>query len=180
MSRRHYLWAILLLCASAAVYGQAPSDSAGLSWSSLSSEQQRVLGGVQGQWSSLPPERQQALAHGADRWLSMSPEERDGARQRFQTWQQLPSEQKAVIRQRWQRFQQLPPEQQQAVRQNFRAYSRLPSGQRAQLRDRWLNATPQQRQQMLERQRAIQQQRPRAPPGAPGPRGWRAAPWRTR
>ncbi len=180
MTRRHYLWASLLLCASAAVFGQAPGAATGLSWSSLSSEQQRVLGSVQGQWTSLPPERQQALARGADRWLSMNPVERDGARQRFQTWQRLPPEQKAVIRQRWQRFQQLPPEQQQAVRQNFRAYSSLPSGQRAQLRERWLNSTPQQRQQMLERQRLRQQERPRASPGAPGPRGWRAAPWRNR
>ncbi|HEY6453524.1 MAG TPA: DUF3106 domain-containing protein, partial [Steroidobacteraceae bacterium] len=55
----------------------------------------------------------------------------------------------------WQRFQQLSPQQQQAVRQNYRAFSRLPPAQRAQLRERWLSATPQQRAQMLQRQRAL-------------------------
>jgi len=47
------------------------------------------------------------------------------------------------------------------VRQNFRYFSRLPPQQRAQLRQRWLGATPQQRQQMLQHQREQRLQRGR-------------------
>jgi len=51
--------------------------------------------------------------------------------------------------------------QQRAVRQNFRYFSRLPPQQRAQLRERWIQATPLQRQQMLQRQRDRRQQHSR-------------------
>ena len=103
----------------------------------------------------------------------MTPEQRTDARGRFQSWQQLPPDQRSLIRQRWQRFQQLSPEQQQAVRQNFRAFSQLPPGQRAQLRERWRNATPQERLQMLQRQRALRVERsaPRGVPPERLPRG---------
>jgi hypothetical protein len=100
----------------------------------------------------------------------MTPQQRDDARQRFQTWQRLPPDQRDLIRQRWQRFQQLTPSQQQAVRQNFHAYAGLPAAQREQLRQRWLNATPQERSQMLQRQRAQRFQRATRPPPMPRPR----------
>ena len=45
---------------------------AGVAWSSLSPDQQRVLSQFGSQWSTLPPERQQTLAHGSERWLGMS------------------------------------------------------------------------------------------------------------
>jgi TRAP-type C4-dicarboxylate transport system substrate-binding protein len=89
----------------------------------------------------------------------MTPQQRLDARGRFQTWQQLPPGQQAIIRQRWQRFQQLSPQQQQAVRQNFHAYSTLPPAQRARLRERWLNATPRERMEMLQRQRQLRLER---------------------
>jgi hypothetical protein len=159
MTARSALYAVLLMVCLPALAAEPTAAPAapppgGVAWSSMSAPQQQALGHFQEQWGSLPPERQQALATGAQRWLSMTPAQRGEARERFQTWQRLPPEQRALIRQHWQRFQQLPPEQQQAVRQNFRAFSRLPPAQRAQLRERWLNATPQQRSQMLQRQRA--------------------------
>ena len=39
---------------------QAPAQP--VQWSSLSSDQQKLLGKFSSNWSSLPPERQQALA----------------------------------------------------------------------------------------------------------------------
>jgi len=153
-----------LLGLGAPAWSADPGTNPGVNWSALSAPQQQALGQFQGQWNSLPPERQQALATGSQRWLSMTPQQRDDARQRFQTWQRLPPEQRELIRQRYQRFQQLTPSEQQAVRQNFRAFSSLPPGQRAQLRERWLNATPQQRSEMLQRQRAQRLERGGRPP----------------
>ena len=168
MSRHPALYALLLLVCLPVLGAEPPSTPPpGVAWSSLSPPQQQALSRFQGQWSSLPSDRQQALATGAQRWLSMTPEQRADARGRFQSWQQLPPDQRSLIRQRWQRFQQLSPEQQQVVRQNFRAFSRLPPAQRAQLRARWLNATPQERLQMLQRQRALRVER--NPPRAAAP-----------
>ena len=111
----------------------------GMSWSSLSPQQQQLLGQLRGQWDDLPPARQRALARGADRWISMTPEQRAAARSRLQAWQRLNQPQRAFIRRRWQQFQSLPPEQQRSIQQYFREYSSLPPAQREQLRQRWLN-----------------------------------------
>ena len=93
-----------------------------VAWSSLSPEQQRLLGPVAAQWNSLPPARQQALARGSTRWLDMSPEQRSMARQRFQQWRRLTPGERQTIRRRWQQFRSLPPQQQQAIRRSFRAH----------------------------------------------------------
>ena len=111
VSRNHFRLAVLcaglLLAAAAPAFAQeppaapaaAPAAPAGpVAWSSLSPEQQRVLGSMSNQWGSLPPERQQALAQGSQRWLSMSPDQRDQARDRFSHWQSLPPEQRHALR----------------------------------------------------------------------------------
>jgi hypothetical protein len=102
----------------------------------------------------LPPERQQALAHGSERWLNMSEAQRDQAHQRFQRWQSLPPEQRQALRSRWQKFQSLPPGEQARVRENYHRFQQLPPERRQMLREQWRNATPAQRQQMIERARA--------------------------
>src|SRR5215472_2048176 len=56
----------------AAPAASVAAPPAGVAWSSLSSDQQRVLSQFGSQWNTLPPERQQALAHGSERWLGMS------------------------------------------------------------------------------------------------------------
>jgi DNA-binding PucR family transcriptional regulator len=167
MTRRHAFWSTLLLSAASLAWPQEPAPGAApppVSWSSLSEQQQKLLQNFHGQWDDLPPGRQQALSGGASRWLRMTPEQRAGARDRFQNWQKVPPEQQSLIRQRWQRFQQLTPVEQAAVRQNYHAYSGLPLEQRQRLRQRWLDATPQQRMQMLQNQRARGLQRGLAPP----------------
>ena len=63
---------------------QAPAQP--VQWSSLSPDQQKLLGKFSSNWNTLPPERQQALARGSNRWLGMSPEQRGQAQQRFQRW----------------------------------------------------------------------------------------------
>jgi hypothetical protein len=169
MIRWHALWVALLLTVATCAWAQEPPAASGagsappVSWSSLSEQQQKLLENFHSQWDSLPPARQQALSSGAQRWSQMTPAQRDGAQGRFHNWQQLPPGQQSLIRQRWQRFQQLTPDQQAAIRQNYHAFSGLPPAQRLQLRQRWLNATPQERQQMLQNQRARRLQH-----GSPG------------
>jgi TRAP-type C4-dicarboxylate transport system substrate-binding protein len=89
----------------------------------------------------------------------MSPEQQQQARERFSHWQSLPPAQRSDLRDRWQRFQALPPQQQEAVRQNYHRYQQLPPAQRQMLRQQWRNATPEQRQQMVERARAQREKR---------------------
>ncbi len=156
----------------AAAAQQAPSpemSNAGVPWNSLSAEQQKLLGKFSENWNTLPPERQQALARGSTRWLSMTPEQRGQAQQRFQRWHSLPPERRQMLRERWERFQSLPPNEQAAVRQNFRRFQSLPPERRQLLRERWRNASPAERQEMIQRARERQMQRMQMRP--PGPRG---------
>ena len=165
---------VVLMVAGAPSFAQQPPGApaapvsappAGVGWSSLSPDQQRVLSQFGSQWNTLPPERQQALAHGSDRWLGMSDTQRDQARERFSRWRALPPEQRQALRSRWQRFQELPPGEQARVRENYRRFQQLPPERREMLRQQWRNATPAQRQQWVERARA---QHPGHGPGAPG------------
>ena len=142
--------------------GVAPTAPASrVPWSSLSPDQQRLLSSHLGanQWNNLPPEKQQALARGSQRWLGMSDEQKGLAKQRFDRWHALPPDQREQLRQRWQRFQSLPPNQQDAVRQNYRRFQQLPPEQRRALHEQWRNATPAQRQEMLQRGREMRMRR---------------------
>jgi hypothetical protein len=130
----------------------APAGAA-VPWTSLSQDQQRLLSRLSGQWDQLTPQRQQALASGSQRWLGMSPDQRTQARQRFGQWQQLPQQRRDQLRQRWEEFRALPPARQQAARDNYRKFQQLPQQRRQQLRQRWQNATPAQRQNMVQRAR---------------------------
>lgn len=130
---------------------------AGVAWSSLSPDQQRVLSQFGSQWNTLPPERQQTLAHGSERWLGMSDAQRDQARERFSRWRGLPPDQRQALRSRWQTFQTLPPGEQARVRESYRRFQQLPPERREMLRQQWRNATPTQRQQWVERARAHNQ-----------------------
>ena len=131
----------------------APVQGGGVPWSSLSQDQQHLLSRLGDQWEQLPPQRQQALASGSQRWLGMSPEQRTQARQRFGQWQQLPEQRREQLRKRWEEFRSLPPARQQAARENFRKFQQLPQQRRQQLRQRWQNASPAQRQDMIDRAR---------------------------
>jgi Protein of unknown function (DUF3106) len=165
MSKGSSFVLVVLLAAATPTFAQEPPTqppaeaAQGVPWSSLSADQQKLLGKFSGNWNTLPPERQQALARGSTRWLGMSPEQRGQAQQRFQQFRALPPEQRRELRDRWQRFQSLPPDQQAAVRQNFRRFKELPPERRQMLRQRWQNASPAERQMMIERARARSQQR---------------------
>jgi hypothetical protein len=138
----------------AAAGASAPqAGAAAVPWNSLSQDQQRLLSRVSGQWEQLPPQRQQALASGSQRWLGMSQEQRTAARQRFNQFQQLPPQRRQQLQRRWEEFRALPPARQQAERENFRKFQSLPQQQRQQLRQRWQKASPQQRQNMVQRAR---------------------------
>jgi hypothetical protein len=83
----------------------------------------------------------------------MTPEQRDQAKDRFTRWRALPPEQRQALRARWQQFQALPPNERAIVRQNFHRFQQLPPERRQMLIQRWRNATPAQRQQMIEHAR---------------------------
>ncbi len=137
--------------------------AAAVPWSSLTADQQRLLGRFEPQWSQLPPGRQNALARGSARWLAMSPERRALAKQRFSYWQGLSDGDRELVRRRWRNFSDLPPEQQDAVRSAYRRFQQLPPERRRELRRRWDQATPAQRSRMLERLRERQLRRQRQP-----------------
>ena len=80
----------------------------------------------------------------------MSPAERDQARQRYGRWRALPPQQRSALRERWQRFQTLSPAEQARVRENFHRFQQLPPARREMLRQQWRNATPEQRQRMIQ------------------------------
>jgi uncharacterized protein DUF3106 len=147
MIRKFYsLLFVLLMAAAVPVFAQdvpaTPSTApAPVAWSSLSPQQQQLLSRFGGQWGSLPPARQQALAHGSERWLGMSQGERDTARERFSKWNAL------------------PPGDQAAVRQNFHRFQQLPAERRQMLRERWNNATPAERKEMVQRAREKREKR---------------------
>jgi hypothetical protein len=147
--------------AQVAAPGASAPAAAAVPWSSLSQDQQHLLSRLSGQWDQLPPQRQQALAGGSQRWLGMSQEQRTAARQRFNQFQQLPPQRRQLLRRRWEEFRAQPPARQQADRENFRKFQSLPQQQRQQLRQRWQNASPQQRQNMV--QRARERRAARAP-----------------
>jgi hypothetical protein len=141
--------------------GASAPGAAAVPWTSLSEDQQRLLSRMSGQWDQLPPQRQQALANGSQRWLGMSQDQRTAARQRFNQFQQLPPQRRQMLRRRWEEFRAEPPARQQAQRDNYRKFQSLPQQQRQQLRKRWQSASPQQRQNMV--QRARERRAARAP-----------------
>jgi TRAP-type C4-dicarboxylate transport system substrate-binding protein len=142
----------------------------------LSPDQQKLLGNKYGgSWNTLPAEKQQALTRGSQRWLGMTPDQRGQAQQRFQRWQSLPPDQRRVLRDRWERFQSLPPDQRAAVRQNFRRFQQIPPEKRQMLREQWRNASPAERQRMVQqvreqRSRRMQMHGPMHAPPPPRPR----------
>ena len=73
-------WLIVLI---AFVCGVAHAD--GVTWDSLSDEQQQVLNAFADGWDQLPADRQQRLATGAQRWSAMSASERDARRSDYAT-----------------------------------------------------------------------------------------------
>jgi ABC-type transporter MlaC component len=81
----------------------------------------------------------------------------------------LPPEQRQALRSRWQHFQSLPPNERAIVRENFHRFQQLPPARRQMLREQWRNATPAQRQQMV--QHAREHLKQSAPPHAAAPHG---------
>ena len=52
-----------------------------MNWSSLTEEQQQVLGPLAESWDTLPVERRTRLADGAKRWSQLDTEDRSSARE---------------------------------------------------------------------------------------------------
>jgi len=116
-----------------------------IDWNTLTPAQQKVLQPFQQQWSQLPEEKQLRLSRGAERWANMTPEQRQNAKQRFQRWRELPPDQRELLRARFEKFKQMTPEQRAALRKKHQWYRNLPPEQRKKMKQRWDDATPEQR-----------------------------------
>ena len=133
----------MLLC-SLPAWVQAQEER--IPWSQLSPTDQQYLQRFSEKWDHMPRQRQERLLNGANRWRNMTPEERQEAKQRFQRWRELPPEQQQHLRERFQRFRELPPEQQESLREARRWFKSLPPEQRQELKGKWKNMTPEERQ----------------------------------
>ena len=156
---------MLLALATARADDFAQREPEAVAWEALSSDQQQLLGRFEHDWTQIPAGRQQALARGSERYLAMTPEQRERARGRFQRWQELPDSTKIRVRNRWQQFQNMSPTERDAVRRGFQQFRRLPVDTRRELLERWRDASPIQRRQMMENLRRERMRR--AQPGAP-------------
>jgi hypothetical protein len=104
MPKRH----LILLLGLVLLAPLAPTAFAGdIPWSSLSSDQQRILSRARDRWDQLPTERQQRLLRGAQRWEAMTPEQRETARERWRERHQRGRE----YRERWHREHREPSSQ---------------------------------------------------------------------
>ncbi len=156
--------AVLVLAMPAANAQAEGTVAQSLPWSSLSIEQQRLLGRFEPNWDQLPAQRQQALARGSDRLLAMTPEQRERARERFARWRDMDDNQRRTVRNRWQQFETLTPDQQDAVRAGFKRFKSMSPQRRRMLRDAWRTATPDERRRMLDVLRAERARRAGAVP----------------
>lgn len=126
---------VLLAAALFSLGAISPAAAAGLSWDSLTPQQQQVLKPMQDDWAQLPPERQEKMAARAARWESMTPEQRQKAEARMQRWQELTPEQKQKMRERREKFSKMNPEQRERMRERHERVKSLPPEQRQALRD---------------------------------------------
>ena len=76
----NYLLVLSLSLASMLIPDSASAE--GLSWESLSAQQQEMLASMKEGWNDLPPYRQERLSKGADKWATMSPEQREQTKDR--------------------------------------------------------------------------------------------------
>lgn len=147
-----------------------------VSWDSLSSKQQKVIGKQldkrQIKWADLPLERQQKIIKGVDRWTSMTSDQKANAQKRFKRWQDLPSDDRDRLRNRYRKFKTLPVEQQAKLQNRYQWFQNLPVEKRTKLKKRWQNMTPAQK----ERFKQIRMEREKHRPGMGNEHGLKKGP----
>lgn len=116
-----------------------------LVWSSLSTQQQRMLAPVQGQWDKIRPARQHRLAEHALHWAALPPERQQQIRERLTRWAHMTPEQRRQLRENARAFRDLTPAERAKVHAAYERFRSLPPAQREVLRERWRAMPPAQR-----------------------------------
>ena len=102
-----------------------------------------------------PPERQQQLLRGTRRWLAMTPEQRrTRAGALFSAGRICRPSSSELARKRWHSIATCRRTSGSACARTTTASRSSRPSRRRRLRERWQNATPEERQRMLERRRA--------------------------
>ena len=89
------------------------------SWSSLSPEQQRILGPVASDWDRMPGFQQQRLMSAAKQYPSLQPIQKERFEQRIRDWSSMTPEQRRAARETFQGMRKLPPEKQHELRERW-------------------------------------------------------------
>lgn len=115
-----YLWAGLLISAS---FFSNYVRAEGVTWDSLSLQQQQTLASFKDQWNTLPSQRQTRLSKGAEKWAAMDPKQRELMRTQLNRFKNLSPEDKALVKERIHLFKELPPEKRNALRKRWKNMS---------------------------------------------------------
>ena len=114
---RGLIAALALAAASAAT--AADPNTPQVPWSSLSPEQQRILGPVGAEWDRMPGFYQRRLIGAARQYPSLQPIQKDRFDQRLREWSAMTPEQRRSARETYQGLRKLPPEKQHELRERW-------------------------------------------------------------
>ena len=81
---------------------QAHSDS-GISWQSLSKDEQSVLAKHRSNWSSLSPGQQRKLRNGAQQYLQLSPDKRKAVERKRNQYEKMSPKEREKLREKYSR-----------------------------------------------------------------------------
>ena len=112
---------------------RAPVESSGPSWSSLTSEQRKVLAPLQNDWSSIDAPRKAKWIDLAGRYPKMPPGDQQRMQERMGEWARMTPQQRAQARLNYQQAKQLPKQERQ---DQWHAYQALPESERKALASR--------------------------------------------
>ncbi|HET9653021.1 MAG TPA: DUF3106 domain-containing protein [Usitatibacter sp.] len=88
-------------------------------WSSLSPQEQRILGPVAPEWDRLPGFQQERLISSARRYPSLQPIQKERFDERIRDWATMTPEQRRAARETYKGLSRLPPEKQHELRQRW-------------------------------------------------------------
>ena len=88
-------------------------------WTSLSSEERRVLEPVAPEWPRMPGYQQQRLKGAARQYPTLQPIQKERFDSRIRDWAQMTPDQRKAARETFQGMRKLPPEKQHELRERW-------------------------------------------------------------
>jgi hypothetical protein len=111
--------ALALAAAAGLARAEADRSAPQIPWSTLSPQEQRVLGPVGPEWERMPGYQQQRLLSSARRYPSLQPIQKERFDSRIRDWASMTPEQRRAARETYQGLRRLPPEKQHELRQRW-------------------------------------------------------------